>query len=89
MCRSPEPDIDAIRGYLEREFPGRLRRIWWDGEAMAQVFEVSHETAHHQVCVPAAFIQTCDDAVASLHASELADYMRDGTGARQTLSREP
>jgi hypothetical protein len=77
MCRAPEPDIETIRGYLEREFPGQLQRIWWDGEAMAHVFEVVHETAHHQVGVPAAFIQTCDDAIASLHASELTDYMRE------------
>jgi hypothetical protein len=28
------------------------------GEAMAHIFEVSHETVHYHVCVPADVIQT-------------------------------
>jgi hypothetical protein len=77
MSRSPDPSLDAIRAYLEREFPGRVRHSWWDQAALAHVFEVSHETVRHHVCVPAGLVETCGDVTACLRASELADYMRE------------
>jgi hypothetical protein len=77
MSCPPDPPIDAIQAYLEREFPGRVRHSGWDREARAHVFEVSHETARHHVFVQAGFIETSGDVVASLRASELADYMRE------------
>jgi hypothetical protein len=77
MSCPPDPPIDAIRAYLEREFPGHVQHRGWNPEARAHVFEVSHETVRHHVFVQAGFIETCEDVVASLRASELADYMRE------------
>ena len=80
MSRSPNPSLDVIRAYLEREFPGHVRHSWWDQEALAHVFEVSHETVRHHVLVPAGLLETCGDVMASLRVSELADYMREARG---------
>lgn len=77
MSHPPEPQIAAVRQYLEREFPGQVRHTWWDEATGAPVFEVAHETARHHVLVERDFLHTCQDANASLHATELADYMRE------------
>jgi len=72
-----ETQIGEIRQYLEREFPGQVRNTWWDEDVRAPVFEVIHETGCHHVIIDTGFIQACQDAAASLRASELADYMRE------------
>jgi len=72
-----ETQIGEIRQYLEWEFPGQVRHTWWDEDARAPVFEVVHETRCHHVIVDSGFIQACEDAAASLRASELAEYMRE------------
>ena len=75
--RPPDLLIDAIRTYLEREFPSHVQPRGWDQEARAQVFAISHETAHHDVFVQESLIEAGGDVVASLRASELAEYMRE------------
>ena len=77
MSRPIETQISDIRQYLEWEFPGQVRHTWWDEDARAPIFEVAHETARHHVIVEREFLQACQDAVASLRDSELADYMRE------------
>jgi len=77
MSSPIETQIDDIRQYLEWEFPGQVRETWWDEDARAPVFEVVHETGCHHVIVDMGFIRVCQDAVASLRTSELADYMRE------------
>ena len=77
MSHHIEMQIGAIRQYLEWEFPGRVRDTWWDEDSRALVFEVVHETRCHHVIVETGFIQACQDAAASLRASERADYMRE------------
>ena len=77
MSRPIETQIGEIRQYLEREFPGQVRDPWWDEDARAPVFEVIHETGCHHIIVDMGFIRTCENAVASLRASDLADYMRE------------
>jgi predicted metalloprotease len=72
-----ETQIGEIRQYLEWEFPGQVRDTWWDEDARAPVFEVVHETGRHHVIVEMGFIRACQDAVAFLRTSELADYMRE------------
>ena len=77
MSRSIGTQIDEIRQYFEWEFPGKVRDAWWDEDARAPVFEVVHETGCHHVIVEMSFIRACQDAVAFLRTSELADYMRE------------
>jgi hypothetical protein len=77
MLHPIETQIGEIRQYLEWEFPGLVRDTWWDEDSRAPVFEVVYETACHHVIVDMGFIQSCQDAVASLRSSELADYMRE------------
>jgi len=77
MSRPIETQIDDIRQYLEREFPGQVRETWWDEDARAPVFEVVHETGCHHVIVDMGFIRACQDAITSLRTSELAEYMRE------------
>jgi hypothetical protein len=77
MAYPLETQIAEIRQYFEWEFPGQVQRAWWDETARAPVFEVAHETARHHVVVDTEFIRACRDAVASLRATELADYMRE------------
>ena len=77
MSRPPALPIEAIRTYLEREFPRHGQPRGWDQEARAQVFAISHETAHHDVFVQEGWLEAGGDVVASLRASELAEYMRE------------
>jgi predicted metalloprotease len=77
MSSPIETQIGDIRQYLEWEFPGQVREAWWDENARAPVFEVVHETGCHHVIVEMGFIRACQDAVASLRTSELAEYMRE------------
>jgi len=77
MSRPIETQIGEIRQYLEREFPGQVQDTWWDEDAGAPVFAVVHETRCHHVIVEMGFIRACEDAVAFLRTSELADYMRE------------
>jgi len=77
MSHPIEMQIGAIRRYLEWEFPGQVRNTWWDEDIRAPVFEVIQETRCHHVIVDTDFMQTCQDAAASLRTSELADYMRE------------
>ena len=77
MSQPMETQIGEIRQYLEWEFPGQVRNTWWDEDTRAPVFEVVHETRCHHVIVDTGFIQACQDAAASLRASELAEYMRE------------
>jgi hypothetical protein len=77
MSQPIETQIGEIRQYLEREFPGQVRNTWWDEDVKAPVFEVVYETGCHHVIVDTGFIQACQDAAASLRASELTDYMRE------------
>lgn len=77
MSHPIETQIGDIQQYLEWEFPGQVQGTWWDEDARAPVFEVAHETGRHHVIVDVGFLHSCRDAVASLRASELADYMRE------------
>jgi hypothetical protein len=77
MSHSIETQIEDIRQYLEWEFPGQVREIWWDEDTRAPIFEVVHEIVCHHIIVDMGFIRTCGDTIASLRASELADYMRE------------
>jgi hypothetical protein len=77
MSHPTEPQIEAIRQYLEREFPGQVQHVWWDEDANAPIFEVTYETGRHHVLMDERFMRTSQDPVASLRASELADYMRE------------
>jgi hypothetical protein len=77
MSHPIETQIGEIRQYLEWEFPGQVRNTWWDEDVRAPVFEVVHETGCHHVIVDPGFIRACQDAAASLRASELSDYMRE------------
>ena len=77
MSHHMERQIGAIRQYLAWEFPGRVRDPWWDEDIRAPVFAVAHETRCHHVIVDTGFIQACQDAAASLRASELADDRRE------------
>ena len=77
MSRPIETQIGEIRQYLEWEFPGQVRDTWWDEDARAPVFEVVYETGCHHVMVEMGFILACQDAVAFLRTSELADYIRE------------
>jgi hypothetical protein len=89
MSRSIETQIGEIRQYLEWEFPGQVRDTLWDEDARAPVFEVVHETRCHHVIVEMGFIRACQDAVAFLRTSELADYMREARAqARRFLVLE-
>jgi sulfite reductase beta subunit-like hemoprotein len=77
MSHPTEPQIEAIRQYLEWEFPGQVQHVWWDEDNNAPVFEVIHDSGLHHVLMDEGFIRTSQDPVASLRASELADYMRE------------
>ena len=89
MSHPIETQIGEIRQYLEWEFPGQVRKTWWDEDIRAPVFEDVHETGCHHVIVDTGFSQACQDAAASLRASELADYMREArTQARRFLVLE-
>jgi hypothetical protein len=80
MSSPHETQIGEIRQYLEWEFPGQVQRTWWDEAARAPVFEVASETWRHHVVVEMDFLEAYHNAVASLRASELADYMREARG---------
>jgi hypothetical protein len=72
-----ETQIAHILQYLEWEFPGQVQHTWCDAASGAPVFEVAHESGRHHVIVDVRFIQTSRDTVASLRATELAEYMRE------------
>jgi hypothetical protein len=82
-----KPPIDAIRAYLERAFPGQVARAWWGSTERMQTFVVAHAgAADHQAAVPAAFLDSCPDCAGALHASEMADYMRETRAERRRFT---
>lgn len=83
MSRPSETQVEAIRQYLEREFPGQVRHTWWDEATMALVLEVAHETGCHHVIVDTGFLRAYQDAIASLRTSELTDYMREARAQKR------
>ena len=83
MSHPIETQVEAIRQYLEREFPGQVRHTWWDEATMAPVFEVAHETGCHHVIVDMEFFQAYQDVIAGLRTSELTDYMREARSQKR------
>ena len=79
---SPQP-VYAIRQYLEREFPGQVRHTGWEQDLEAHVFEIVHETGHHQVLVAEGFLRANRDAATELRESELADYLHEARAQKR------
>jgi hypothetical protein len=75
--------VYAIRQYLEREFPGRVRHTGWEQHAEAHVFEITHERGHHQVLVSKDVLESNRDAAAELRESELVDYLHEARAQRR------
>jgi len=79
---SPQP-VDAIRQYFEREFPGQVRHTGWEPDTQSHVFEIAHETGHHQVLVAEGVLESNRDAATELRESELADYLHEARGQQR------
>src|SRR5437879_4331640 len=77
MSHPLETQIGELRQYLEWELPGQVRNTCWDADVRAPVLEAIHATGRHHVIIDTGFIQACQDAAASLRASELAHYRRE------------
>jgi hypothetical protein len=75
--------VNAIRQYLEREFPGQVRHTGWEQHLEAHVFEIAHERGHHQVLVSEGVLESNRDAAAELRESELADYLHEARGQQR------
>ena len=75
--------VNAVRRYLEREFPGQVRHTGWEQHLEAHVFEIAHETGHHQVLVSEGVLRSNRDAAAELRESELADYLHEARGQKR------
>jgi len=75
--------VYAMRQYLEREFPGQVRHTGWEQGLKSHVFEIAHETGHHQVLVPEGFLQSNRDIEAELRESELVDYLHEARGQQR------
>jgi hypothetical protein len=75
--------VYAIHQYLEREFPGQVRHTGWEQHLEAHVFEIAHETGHHQILVPEGFLQSNRDIEAELRESELADYLHEARAQKR------
>jgi hypothetical protein len=75
--------VYAIRRYLEREFPGQVRHTGWEQHLEAHVFEIAHETGHHQVLVAEGFLRANRDVETELRESELADYLHEARAQRR------
>jgi hypothetical protein len=69
--------VDAVQHALDREVPNGMLRTWWDGDAMAQMFEFPYDAVVHQVKIGATFFADCPDYATGLHDCELADYIRE------------
>ncbi len=69
--------VSAVQHALGQELPNCMLRTWWDGDAMAQIFEFSHDAVVHQIEISATFFADCPDYTAGLYDSELADYIRE------------
>jgi len=83
------PPVCSIRQYLEREFPGQVRHTGWEQGLKSHVFEIAHETGHHQVLVPEGLLQSNRDIEAELRESELVDYLHEArTQKRRFLVRQ-
>ena len=74
--RVNDDQIDAVRHYLEREFPGCVTPPQSEPHADGPVIEIVHDAARHQVEVASAFLAGCPGRD-SLRHSELADYIRE------------
>jgi len=75
--------VNAVRRYLEREFPGLVRHTGWEQHLEAHVFEIAHERGHHQVLVFEGVLRSNRDAAAELRESELADYLHEARGQKR------
>ena len=67
--------VCAVQHALKQQLPSCMLRTWWDGDAMAQIFEFSYDAIVHQVEIGATFFADCPDYAAGLYDSELADYI--------------
>ena len=54
-----------------------MRHTGWEQGLKSHVFEIAHETGHHQVLVPEGFLQSNCDIEAELRESELVDYLHE------------
>ena len=79
---SPQP-VYAMRQYLEREFPGQVRHTGWEQGLKSHVFEIAHETGHHQVLVAEGFLRANRDVEAELRESELVDYLQEARAQKR------
>ena len=75
--------VYAIRRYLEREFPGQVRHTGWEQDLEAHVFEIVHETGHHQILVAKGFLRANRDVEAELRESELVDYLQEARAQKR------
>jgi hypothetical protein len=75
--------VYAIRQYLEREFPGRVRHTGWESDTQSHVFEITHERGHHQVWVAEGVLRSNRDAAAELRESELVDYLQEARAQKR------
>jgi hypothetical protein len=78
--------IKTVLSYLERAFPGQVRKAQWDECSGTQVFEIVHENALHRIEMSAAFFNGCSNCTNALRSSELADYMREARAQRRRFS---
>jgi hypothetical protein len=79
---SPQP-VYAIRQYLEREFPGQVRHTGWEPDTKSHVFEIVHETEHHQVLVAEGFLRANREVETELRESELVDYLHEARAQKR------
>jgi hypothetical protein len=75
--RPTKAQTGTVQHYLDLEFPGQVKRTWWDRNQMAQVFEIFHRRGLRHIVVDLRFFQECPDYVAELRESELTDYVRE------------
>jgi hypothetical protein len=75
--------VYTVHQYLEREFPGQVRHTGWEQHLEAHVFEIAHETGHHQVLVAEGFLRANRDVEAELRESELVDYLREARAQKR------
>ncbi|MCZ6872843.1 MAG: hypothetical protein O7G88_04830 [bacterium] len=69
--------VGAVQHALDQQLPSGMLRTWWDGDAMAQMFEFSYDAVVNQVEIGATFFADCPDYATGLYDSELADYIRE------------
>lgn len=71
--------IEAVRGYLSREFPGSVIEDRYDPGRKLHVFQVAGGKAPHVVLVSDAFLGMCEasEMAATLTVMTVAEHLRE------------